>query len=119
VTHWQRVSDSRLPAIAPQSFVYRDRRTAGLSDRSLDIHQQPAIAAIHSTPAGARLSRHRPAFSVRRSAHPARRIPPLHFVASSGASAENRQAAASIRRLLFNIRISTEDEINGTVKWLV
>jgi hypothetical protein len=33
--------------------------------------------------------------------------------------AENRSAAQSNSKLRFNIRISTEDEINGTVKWVV
>jgi len=31
--------------------------------------------------------------------------------------AENRNRMQSNGKLLFNIRISTEDEINGTVKW--
>jgi hypothetical protein len=33
--------------------------------------------------------------------------------------AESRSAARSNGKLRFNIRISTEDEINGTVKWVV
>lgn len=33
--------------------------------------------------------------------------------------AENRGPMRSNGKLLFNIRICTEDEINGTVKWVV
>jgi hypothetical protein len=33
--------------------------------------------------------------------------------------AEDRSPARSNGKLRFNIRISTEDEINGTVKWVV
>ncbi|SPP91612.1 protein of unknown function [Bradyrhizobium vignae] len=33
------------------------------------------------------------------------------------AFAEKRCSMQSTRKLLFNIRSSTEDEINGTVKW--